>query len=188
MNSRRITVVLACICLIGCGLCAGCTSKGGDAALGAGGNAQEGVAAAADASVQNSEQLEAIEEQIRQIAGAWEMSEITHDQTSVTAVLTNENGDTVTIRASVYLTPAAAMEAFEQAKNAYTGFKIVSVDAGDAGYAWTERTLSEVGVVKANAVTVIDYETPGGIGSGGSAAEAKALAQDLASVMGTVPL
>ncbi|UUX91272.1 hypothetical protein [Methanoplanus endosymbiosus] len=172
-----VAVVLFGVCLV---LSSGCTGdRGGDLKS----KVQESDLSGSDISgkVSDNPELQEIEEKLLAIAEVWAVSDVACEGNTCTAVLESENGDKAVIAASVYLTKAEAQNAYDAEKGQYSGFKMVEIDAGDEAYAWTERRISQVGVIKANAVVIVDFETPGGIG--GSFTEAKELAEEVESVL-----
>lgn len=176
-----VAVILLALCLV---LSSGCTGdRGGDIKS----KVQESDLSVSDVSgkvsgkVSENPELQEIEEKLLAIAEVWAVSDVSCEGNTCTAVLESENKDKAVIAVSVYLTKAEAQNAYDEEKAQYSGFKLVEIDAGDEAYAWTERKVSQAGVIKANAVAIVDFETSGGIG--GSFTEAKALAEEIESAL-----
>ena len=191
-KSSFFVVVVLALCLI---LTAGCSSSGdGNAGDRFSGSAvQEGDAASQiqqvveDAGYSKNDLAE-IQAQLEAIAGAWSVSDVSCNENSCTAEVSNENGNTAVINVYLFLSPSDAMEKFEEEKNAYSGFKMVtpSIPQADDAFVWVEKTESKGGAVKANVVAIVDVTVPGGVKIAGGASditEAQELLQQVAAVL-----
>ncbi|MBN1431296.1 MAG: hypothetical protein JW931_00825 [Methanomicrobiaceae archaeon] len=153
-------------------LSAGCTSSFNDqrADTATAAAVQDAGAAAAETQVSEAKNdLEVIEEQLSEIAGVWAVSEVRCSGNSCTADVSNENGNTAVIKVYVYSSTDSAQKKFDDEKNEYVGFTMITpnIPHADDTFAWKEKTESRGGAISANVVAIVDVTIPGGLSIAG---------------------
>jgi predicted component of type VI protein secretion system len=160
MKNRSLAVLLILCMFTSAILSAGCTGSRSAALADEGAKPDRtlpaGVTAVPTMDPATKAKLEDLAVTAQDLAAAWDLQSAVYEGSSVTVALVNTNGDTVTIRSTLYTTPDEAYEAYTAAKE-QAGARIVPLTIPDESYGAIRSPAAEVGFVKSTVVTLTEY-------------------------------
>lgn len=170
MKNRSLSILLILCILTSAVLSAGCTSTRSTALADEGARPEitrpdvtlpSGAAAVPPIDPATQAALEDLAVTAQDLAAAWNLESAVYEGSSVTVALRNTNGDTVTIRSTMYATDDEANEAYTAAK-AQAGARTIPLTIPDESYGAIRGGTAEVGFVKSVVVTQTAYTAADG--------------------------